>query len=96
MKSVVLIFACIAICGNVVKAQVNNSPANATQPTADPDAGVFKFVEGTHDYGVVPEGPFAECDFVFKNTGKKPIIITESHGSCGCTVPDCPVSPFAR
>ena len=67
-------------------------PARCSQPAApapDPDAGEFKFKDkdNTHDYGEVPEGPLAEYDFEFKNVGNKPIVITEAHGSCGCTVP---------
>jgi hypothetical protein len=60
----------------------------------DPKAGKFKFTEETHDYGEVAEGPLAEYDFEFKNVGKKPIIITEAHGSCGCTVPSWPHEPI--
>lgn len=66
----------------------------AAAPEADPKAGKFKFEEETHDYGEVPEGPLAETDFEFKNVGKKPIIITEAHGSCGCTVPSWPKDPI--
>ena len=68
--------------------------APVAAPAPDPDAGVFKFKEETHDYGEVPEGPIAECDFTFKNVGKKPIVIQEAHGSCGCTVPKWPTEPI--
>ena len=71
------------------------APAPAAKPAPDPDAGSFKFKEETHDYGEVPEGPLAETDFEFKNVGKKPINITEAHGSCGCTVPSWPHEPIA-
>jgi len=70
------------------------APAPAAAPAPDPDAGEFKFKEETHDYGEVPEGPLAETDFEFKNTGKKPILISEAHGSCGCTVPKWPQEPI--
>ena len=56
---------------------------------ADPDAPHFDFTNGTtFDYGEIMESndPAAH-DFVFVNTGKKPLIISEAHGSCGCTVP---------
>lgn len=76
------------------------APAPTTAPQAapapDPDAGEFKFKDkdNTHDYGEVPEGPLAEYDFEFKNVGNKPIVITEAHGSCGCTVPQWPHDPI--
>ncbi len=70
----------------------------ATPPAApappDENAGKFKFEEETHDFKEVPEGPLAEYDFEFKNVGKSPIIITEAHGSCGCTVPKWPSEPI--
>ena len=69
-------------------------PAPAAAPAPNPDAGVFKFEEETHDFGTVPEGPLAEYDFEFKNTGKSPIVISEAHGSCGCTVPKWPTEPI--
>jgi hypothetical protein len=69
-------------------------PTPVAKPAPDPDAGIFKFKEETHDYGEVPEGPLAETDFEFKNVGKKPISITEAHGSCGCTVPKWPTEPI--
>jgi len=65
-----------------------------TAPPVDPKAGKFKFEEETHDFGTVPEGPLAETDFEFKNVGKKPITITDAHGSCGCTVPTWPHEPI--
>lgn len=79
---------------NAAPAPVPAPAAPAAAPAPDPDAGVFKFKEETHDYGEVPEGPIAECDFTFKNVGKKPIVIQEAHGSCGCTVPKWPSEPI--
>lgn len=73
------------------------APAAQTAPTTppvDPNAGKFKFEEETHDFGTVPEGPLAEYDFEFKNVGKSPIVITDAHGSCGCTVPTWPHDPI--
>jgi len=69
-------------------------PPAATPKAVDPNAGEFKFKEETHDFGEVPEGPLAEYDFEFKNTGKSPIVINEAHGSCGCTVPKWPQEPI--
>jgi hypothetical protein len=105
MKKVVITLFCLAISAAATNAQDLHAPAVAPAPVAsaapavapapapDPKAGKFKFKEETHDYGEVPEGPLAECDFEFKNTGKKPIIISEAHGSCGCTVPKWPQEP---
>ncbi len=102
MKKVFLTLFCLSLGIVTLKAQDKKAPAPApppapvgapapaAAPAPDPDAGEFKFKETTHDYGEVPEGPLAETDFEFKNVGKKPIIISEAHGSCGCTVPKWP------
>ena len=106
MKKVFITLLCLSISAAAANAQDKKNatpapaptpaPAAAPQaPAVDPDAGEFKFKEGdTHDFGEVPEGPLAEYDFEFKNTGKKPIVINDAHGSCGCTVPTWPHEPI--
>ncbi len=102
MKRVIMSVLCLAVSMAAVKAQDHKAPI-VNAPTAqqapqteavDPNAGVFKFKEETHNYGTVPEGPKAECDFEFTNTGKKPISISNAAGSCGCTVPQWPHEPI--
>jgi hypothetical protein len=97
MKKVFVSFLFLALSAAAVHAQDKTSatpPPAPAAPAVDPDAGKFKFKSETHDYGEVPEGPKAECDFEFKNVGKKPIVISEAHGSCGCTVPEWPKEPI--
>lgn len=48
-----------------------------------------------HDYGNIYKGDNGECEFVFKNTGKAPLQITNARASCGCTVPSWPREPIA-
>lgn len=43
--------------------------------------------EETHDFGTIPEGPSAACEFEVKNTGTEPLVIYSVTASCGCTVP---------
>lgn len=96
MKKVLFSLLCVTFTTAALHAQEKPvpPPPPPAATAADPDAGKFKFKEETHDYGEVPEGPKAECDFEFKNVGKKPIVITEAHGSCGCTVPEWPKEPI--
>jgi len=104
MKKVFFTLLCLSIGTLAANAQDNKAPVSPPPPhvappppvapkPVDPDAGIFKFKEETHDYGEVPEGPLAETDFEFKNVGNKPITIKEAHGSCGCTVPKWPQEP---
>lgn len=55
----------------------------------------FEFTEESFDFGTIEEGTVAKHDFVFKNTGDAPLIITNAAGSCGCTVPQWPREPIA-
>ena len=48
-----------------------------------------------HDYGQIYQNDNGECEFVFKNTGKADLILTNCRSSCGCTVPEWPHDPIA-
>ncbi len=97
MKRVIISLLCLTITSAAVHAQntaTQTPPPPPVEKKVDPKAGKFKFKDMVHDYGEVPEGPKAECDFEFKNVGKSPILISEAHGSCGCTVPQWPREPI--
>ena len=49
----------------------------------------------TIDYGTVAHNAEGKREFVFTNNGNKPLIITNTSGSCGCTVPTTPKEPIA-
>lgn len=59
----------------------------------NPNAAEFKFVEETHNFGNIPEGPEAQYEFVFTNVGKEPLIIQDCKASCGCTIPEWSKAP---
>jgi hypothetical protein len=46
----------------------------------------FQWNETTHDFGKIDHGKPVTTDFVFTNTGKTPLAISQVRGSCGCTV----------
>jgi len=106
MKKTILLFSSIALFTLAATAQdkkvVNGQPAPAqpapaaAQPAApaqNPDLSI-KFNQEEHNFGNVPEGPSVSYDFEFKNIGKVPIIFSDVHGSCGCTVPTWPKEPI--
>ncbi|PWA06765.1 DUF1573 domain-containing protein [Flavobacterium psychrotolerans] len=49
----------------------------------------------TIDYGTIAHNAEPNREFVFTNNGTKPLIITNTQGSCGCTVPTTPKEPIA-
>ncbi|MFC2109488.1 DUF1573 domain-containing protein [Bacteroidota bacterium] len=66
-----------------------SSFAQTVKPTEDFDANapVFKFVNEVIDYGKIAQNADGNREFVFKNIGKSPLVISNAKGSCGCTVP---------
>jgi len=66
----------------------------AQQMHNDPNAPVMAFEKDTIDYGTVAYASDGTRYFTFKNTGKEPLIISEAHGSCGCTIPTAPKEPI--
>lgn len=64
------------------------------QTPANPNAPKFEFKDTQHNFGKVEEGTRASHDFVFTNTGKEPLILTNVKASCGCTTPSWPREPI--
>jgi hypothetical protein len=105
MKKIVLLAAmsCITLASYAQKPQVQltTQPSNAVINTVSaattkassltPENMYFKF--STHDFGTIQEGPSAEHEFEFVNTGKEPIIISNVSASCGCTTPSYSKDP---
>lgn len=61
---------------------------------SNPNAPVIFFESFVYDYGTLMAGADGECEFVFKNKGKEPLILTNVVSSCGCTVPEWPREPI--
>ncbi|MCB0482535.1 MAG: DUF1573 domain-containing protein [Flavobacteriales bacterium] len=55
----------------------------------------IEFEKEVHDFGNLTQGGDATTEFKFTNTGNEPLIISNSQGSCGCTVPSWPREPIA-
>jgi hypothetical protein len=67
--------------------------------TATNDSTEIIFNELDHNFGTVAYKGDASFEFVFKNTGKAPLIIKHVQSSCGCTTPfydTQPVAPKAK
>jgi hypothetical protein len=69
------------------------TPAPAKSSSLKPENMIFS--NEVHDFGTVAEGPAADYEFQFKNTGKEPLIIETVHASCGCTTPSYSKEPIA-
>ena len=52
------------------------------------------FNEYEHDFGTVSKDYKQKHIFYFINSGDAPLLITDSKGSCGCTIPFFPKEPI--
>jgi hypothetical protein len=67
--------------------------AQTPPPASGLNAEHMNFKFPVHDFKTVQEGPAAEHEFVFTNTGKEPIVISNVSASCGCTTPSYSKEP---
>ena len=56
---------------------------------------VMKLTKETYELGNVTMGKPYNFDIEFTNTSKKPLVIENAMGSCGCTVPTPTKMPIA-
>ena len=84
-------------------AKIKKTPKKATVKTTKVAPLVVPKIEGagmvfdteTIDYGTIAHNADGNRKFEFTNNGTKPLIITNTQGSCGCTVPTTPKEPIA-
>jgi len=76
-----LIFVILLFSSFQLKAQENEAQAE------------MMFKDTLHIFGKIWYQANAEYEFVFKNTGKSPLIIRDVKSSCGCTVPEWSKKP---
>lgn len=84
MKKFSLLFLFLFIMTSIIHSQTNKN-------SKFPD---IKFEKTTYDFGTIEYASNGDCEFIFTNTGKTPLIISNCQGSCGCTVPSCPKEPI--
>ena len=65
-----------------------------TQQIEIKDPTTVQIIDSSYNFGKVAEGEIVEYNYRFKNTGTKPLIVTNVSASCGCTVPEKPEQPI--
>ena len=88
MKKLVFLIGILVMTVGLAKAQEETVKDNGNGPE-------IEFEKLVHDYGQIYQGENGECEFVFKNTGKAELVLTNCRSSCGCTVPSWPKDPIA-
>jgi hypothetical protein len=98
MKKLFLSLVAAGLLLSACNQSKTGSTAAATDSTATTTANaanapVMKFEKESHDFGKIKTGDKVNYDFKFTNTGKSPLIISEAHATCGCTIPEWPKAP---
>lgn len=88
MENIKSIIICISLFAIV---QIGYSQKNTK---ANPNAPEISFDKLENDYGIIKKGADGSCEFVYKNTGKEPLVLSDVSSSCGCTVPTWPKEPI--
>ncbi|OFX18409.1 MAG: hypothetical protein A2033_18690 [Bacteroidetes bacterium GWA2_31_9] len=57
---------------------------------------VLVFEKVLHDFGSIEYDGNGTCEFVYKNTGKEPLILSNVKASCGCTIPEWSKEPLKK
>lgn len=84
--SIIFIFSFVSLF-----AQEPTEPAATEKSKAD-----ILFEKQVHDFGTIPYKGDGTCEFVFKNVGKDPLILSNVKSSCGCTIPEWPKEPIKK
>ena len=86
------VFSLLIVMAFVFSAAAQDANADKPKKVKEPE---ITFESLVHDYGEIMQGDNGTCEFVFKNTGKADLILTNCRSSCGCTVPEWPKDPIA-
>ncbi len=89
LVTVLLVVSAMFMSGNIF-AQTTEK-AEKSKKSKSPE---IEFESLEYDYGTIYEGADGTSEFVFKNTGKEPLILSNVYTSCGCTVPTWPKEPI--
>lgn len=83
MKKLFFLFFVLLFSGNSIFGQATLAPTVADNPNAP-----IIFIEETlFDYGTLEQDANGIHNFIYKNIGKEPLVLSNVRSSCGCTIP---------
>ena len=85
-----------AIVGITVLFAAFSCSQSSPEASLKTNGAAIEFEETEHDYGTIPYKGDGAYSFVFKNTGKEPLLLKNFRSSCGCTVPEWPKEPIKK
>lgn len=96
LRYIILFFAGIALltgCDVRKKDSLAEKPLNKVAEVPQ-DPTTVQIIDSLYNFGKVGEGDIVEFNYRFKNTGNKPLVVTQVSASCGCTIPEKPEEPI--
>jgi hypothetical protein len=92
----ILMAGALAVAGCQNSDQKAVTPGKGqTAPVDTKDSTTIAWIDSVHqNLGKINKGQVAEITWRFKNTGDKPLIVSNVVAGCGCTVADKPEEPI--
>lgn len=89
----------LASCGGVEDAKIDATTVQNNYTALEDFTPVtggaeIKFNEKLFEFPEMEQGESVVHSFYFVNTGDKPLVLTDVHGSCGCTGVEFPEKPI--
>ncbi len=84
-----LVLTMFIVSFGYVYGQIDN-----TYVKSNPNAPEISFTKILHNFGSVQKNADASIDFVFKNSGKSPLVLKAVTPSCDCTTPEWSKDPI--
>ncbi|RFM28466.1 DUF1573 domain-containing protein [Deminuibacter soli] len=91
-----IVIACLVACRdrhNPYENKLNLRPSYLAQVDVE-HYTTIQWYDTVQNFGTLKEGDSVRVKFRFKNTGKRPLFLSNIRSSCGCTVPSFPEKPI--
>lgn len=89
----------LASCLNKTDKEINKGtidPASVALPAKDSsNFTTIQWLDSSKSLGTIESGQVLKINYRFRNSGTKPLVITNVQPGCGCTVADYPKAPIA-
>lgn len=92
----IILFSCTSTDKPATKDEAARDSLNKVAMADTSNYTILQWIDSTtQDLGKIKDGSIVEISWKFKNTGDKPLIISDARGTCGCTIADKPKEPVA-
>lgn len=78
----------------IILFQNANCQTDNTLAKSNPNVSEITFEKTVHNFGSLIKNSAGSTEFVFKNTGKGPLILSNVTASCDCATPQWPKEPI--